>query len=516
LAVASPPLGAAGEEPSPLSLFAARRLSLAAAPQAARVAAVEADAVIFAGAPVWALDWRPAGDGEEACDWLAVGTSAAAAPPPLLGRAASGPGALQLWRVERPSSAPAAVGGRSKKRGRIDEPPTAPPASLALLLSHDRGCCWDVAWWPGTAPLTAGGARLGLLATAFGDGTIAVTALQRPAGGAGAPLAAALLQPAWRGAAAAAPAGGPLAWTLAWQLSAPHSRLAVRLPAQPSRPRVVSNATCRQAGSTDGRVFLWDLSGADARAQDAPPEPPHVVLLGAPPLPLRALAWAPAALGAPPAAILAAAGGEGGVCGWDARSPGVPAWRSRTAHSFIYRLAWRARPRGLLAASEAGLLLRCAPERLVAAHHLAVPLRASSSGTALWGLALEGGGRAAVCGADGDVTVTSRLGARGGARGARVAALRVAQPAGAGGGEAPPPPVALLLEGAAPRAVDLPEKDEDADSAPLPCHAREQAMHRVAWAPAAGRDSMLVAGGQAGLLRLLVVRLAEDETEDED
>jgi hypothetical protein len=47
---------------SPLALFGSLPLARGEAP-------VEADTVCFAGAPVWALDWRPSSAGEDASSW---------------------------------------------------------------------------------------------------------------------------------------------------------------------------------------------------------------------------------------------------------------------------------------------------------------------------------------------------------------------------------------------------------------------------------------------------------------
>jgi len=192
------------------------------------VAAVEADAALCAGAPVWALAWRPQAEAAEADDWLAVATGGGGARE-VLGRPQAGAGALQLWRVPR-ARAPAAAAPPPKRSrtsgqgaGAAEAAEAPPPAQMALLLSHAHGCGWDAAWWPGPAPPAAAAGGLGLLAAAFGDGSVCILSLPRPAAAA----AAAALRPAWRGAA-----GGPsdaLAWTLAWQPGAPHSRLAVRI-----------------------------------------------------------------------------------------------------------------------------------------------------------------------------------------------------------------------------------------------------------------------------------------------
>jgi hypothetical protein len=533
----SPPLalpGTAGA--TPLRLFASAAVPLAKA-GGGPLARPAADAACFVGAPVWALDWCPRASGSRD-DFLALGTHAAGAGAQTLGRAASGPAALQLWRVPRPpSSAAAAQAPPAKKpRGRppkaarttaADADDASPSASdeeegdassalpsLSLLLTHGGACAWDVKWRP-AAPASATSASLGLLAAALGDGDVVVTAVPRPA--AGAKAAATALRPAWRGRGgpACARAGG-LPWTLDWHPSAPHAKLI--------------------AGTTDGRVLLFDLTGcADAASSTGPdaalPQPPLLQLLPAagPPLAVRSVCWAPAALGPACAALLLSAGDDGSFTVWDARSPEAPAWRGRGAQSLLLSAAWTAKPRAFVASADGGRVLITggvlgrAPEALrdvtLRPGGQSV-LRASPTGAAVWGLhAIDD--VLAYCNADGELVATQLwLPQNGRAKPHRVVlasqtadAARPGDSTAAGGAStaaAAAAPVTLRLRSA--RA----EEDQVAgdaegdlnnfviDALTMP---RQQALHRCRWAHGNDRTRGLATAGAAGVLRIVHVTL---------
>jgi hypothetical protein len=434
---------------APLRLFEALTVPLSAAAAAPpgkplpekRVAAPTADAACFLGGAVWALDWCPSRAGadddndeaeeeeeeEEGEEFLLLGTHAGGAPPSVLGRATPGPAALQLWRVPPPAAAaaaaaaaPAAKQARTAARAHAGSGAGAAAAgealpSLALLLSHAGGAAWDVKWRPGGAP--ASSACLGLAAAALADGTVAVVAVPHPDAlaaeeeeedaadmhidappSAPPPRATALaLRPAWRGAAGAgASRAGGLPWTLEWHPQAPHARLL--------------------AGCTDGRCVIWDLSGlhAHAHAHGAsgaaalpPPAPPLQQLLCDAPHAVRAVCWAPAALGPRCASLLAATGDDGVLSVWDSRggaAAAAPCWRGRGAQSFLLSAAWLPSPRCMLATSEHGRLLvsngvlgHAAAATLSATERARAgsltQLRASNTGTAVWGMDAHAGAR---------------------------------------------------------------------------------------------------------------------------
>ena len=514
---------------SPLRLFAAAAVPLAKA-GGGPLARPAADSACFVGAAVWALDWCPRAPG---CrdDYLALGTHAAGAGAQTLGRAASGPAALQLWRVPRPPSSAAAQPPPAKKpRGR---PPKAARATaggaddaspsgsddeggdasssnlpaLSLLLTHGGACAWDVKWRPAAAA-AATSASLGLLAAALGDGDVVVAAVPRPA--AGAKATAAALRPAWRGRGgpACARAGG-LPWTLDWHPSAPHARLL--------------------AGTTDGRVLLFDLTGcvdeAAGRPDAALPQPPLLQLLPAagPPLAVRSVCWAPAALGPACAALLLSAGDDGSFTVWDARSPEAPAWRGRGAQSLLLSAAWTASPRAFVASADAGRVLITsgvlgrAPEALRDATLRPggqSVLRASPTGAAVWGLHAAGD-VVAYCNADGELVAAELWLPQNG----RVKAKRVVlasqtadapRGGGAGGAAAAAAPVTLRLRGAQAEEDQVAGDAEGAlndfviDAVTLP---RQQALHRCRWATGSDRTRGLATAGAAGVLRILHVTL---------
>ena len=461
-----------------------------------------ADAACFVGGAVWALDWCPRAPGARD-DYLALGTHAAGAGAQTLGRAASGPAALQLWRVPHPSSATA-----SEKGGATSALP-----ALSLLLTHGSACAWDVKWRPAAAA-SATSASLGLLAAALGDGDVVVAAVPRPA--AGAKATAAALRPAWRGRGGPACArSGGLPWTLDWHPSAPHARLL--------------------AGTTDGRVLLFDLTGcvdeAAGRPDAALPQPPLLQLLPAagPPLAVRSVCWAPAALSPACAALLLSAGDDGSLTVWDARSPAAPLWRGRGAQSLLLSAAWTATPRAFVASADTGRVLVTngvlghAPEALGDATlrpGAQSVLRGSPTGAAVWGMhAIDD--VIAYCNADGELVAAELwVPQYGRVKGTRVAlatqtadAPRSGSATAAGGAAASAAgTVTLRLRGARAEEVQA-EGDAEGelnatvlDAVTLP---RQQALHRCRWAHGSDRTRGLATAGAAGVLRILHVTLGE-------
>ena len=263
-----------------------------------------ADTLLFAGAPVWCLDWCPWPRGraappapEAAAELLALSTHHKGIPRTRVGAALRGPGALQLWAVPHgaPSPAAAAEGGSSGGGGG-ENAAAALPRCLALLR-HGGKLAWDVRWCPDPSALLAGGAAAlagggggssggrteqgqqqqlelsGLLAAVLGDGSVHVYAVpsaahltaiaaqhaqrrqqQQPEGDGGEGSAAAAA------AAAACPVldlepfaalrpdqmDGSLASCCRWWPAPPHDKLVV--------------------GCWDGHVAVWQLPVAGAAA----------------------------------------------------------------------------------------------------------------------------------------------------------------------------------------------------------------------------------------------------------
>lgn len=229
------------------------------------------DSVLFAGGPVWSVDWCPL-LGAAAADTPAAAAPAAAAGPlqtvetlavashPRTARrnpvnvAQQGPGVVQLWGV--PSSAECSLipGGLPK---------------LLALLWHEGRLAWDVKWCPDpshfiqtssnntAATITSsstnsscsqrGGGNVplqGLLAAALANGDVVVWGV--PTAGyllqqqqqAGVKVLSLQLPYVWHMQSAAV--GGSLSSCCSWLPSAPHDKLLV--------------------GYWDGNVVIWQLS----------------------------------------------------------------------------------------------------------------------------------------------------------------------------------------------------------------------------------------------------------------
>ena len=454
-------LPGAAQPASPLALFSCVSVVAAAPPHGApapkgggvRCAEPLSDVAAFVGASSWALAWRPrrsGGGGSGGCEWLAVGTHAASSPATRLGAPAPGPGAVQLWRVpsdasdaagsgddddadEAASPPPAKKprGGRAKAAQPLASAPAADDAassalpSLALLLCHTRGCVWDLKWHVPPHSQQPASPSLGLLAAAFGDGTVAVFTPKPPArgGGGGGGARCYRLAPSFVGSVA--PGGAGVATSVAW-----------------SGPRLA-------AATTDGRVLVWDLSGAEpanCSSSVVPPQPAHLQLFTGTARPLRSVCWCPpdASSADGSSSLVASVGHDGVLFVWDALGggasagapaelPGMPSWRGRGASSFATCVAWARTGFGgaavaatsLLCATEIGKLIVHPTSSHGGATHAAAKglqshvFRMSRTASCVWCVShLErssaaaggSGAAAAMCGADGELWVATRVG----------------------------------------------------------------------------------------------------------
>ncbi|KAJ2782416.1 hypothetical protein H4R18_002286 [Coemansia javaensis] len=145
---------AAGAPLGPPLAVGARR-ACALAPQARGWAA-------NVGEHVTCIDWAPdPPGGGGGGDYIAVGGLGPGSAAPgaalglVVGRRQAGPGAIQIWRLDD--------GG----------------LRLALALVHGSGRCVAAKWCP-LGPREAGGGAVGVLAAAFGDGSLRVGAVPDP------------------------------------------------------------------------------------------------------------------------------------------------------------------------------------------------------------------------------------------------------------------------------------------------------------------------------------------------
>eukprot|EP00850_Spirogloea_muscicola_P023381 SM000352S13429 [mRNA] locus=s352:4947:9012:- [translate_table: standard] len=190
-------------------------------------AAAAGDVVLFAGGPVWALDWCPLPPHLTVGPWqyLAVGCHSAREPHHLVGQPAHGPGLIQIWAVSLAAGVPAAAqppappmasasgkqrgslplatgrgrgrrggggsgGGRGQAAAVLAPPQAEPPvgrsgdggdgggratpqARLAFAIAHSGQLVRDARWKP-LSPSAQAAASLGLLAVALGDGAVHV------------------------------------------------------------------------------------------------------------------------------------------------------------------------------------------------------------------------------------------------------------------------------------------------------------------------------------------------------
>ncbi|XP_070705564.1 general transcription factor 3C polypeptide 2 [Pempheris klunzingeri] len=141
-----------------------------------RLAAVPAhperwDMMLYAGGPLWAMEWCPTPDGAPASQFLALACHRGMDDQHYVNRMYAGPGLVQLWDV-----------GKLECDSRPDSQPT-----LAYGLAQDKGFIWSLKWCPAggweppscdrKAPFLP---RLGLLAVATSTGVVTIYSLPHP------------------------------------------------------------------------------------------------------------------------------------------------------------------------------------------------------------------------------------------------------------------------------------------------------------------------------------------------
>ncbi|XP_030628070.1 general transcription factor 3C polypeptide 2 [Chanos chanos] len=129
------------------------------------------DTLFFVGGPVWSVEWCPCPDGALGRQYVALYCNRGMDDRHKINVVYSEPALLQLWDLgdlqhnNRPSSSPC----------------------LAYAVAQDEGSIWNMKWCPAGSwelPTTSRKephmARLGLLATAFSNGTISIFSLPHP------------------------------------------------------------------------------------------------------------------------------------------------------------------------------------------------------------------------------------------------------------------------------------------------------------------------------------------------
>ncbi|XP_028996592.1 general transcription factor 3C polypeptide 2 isoform X2 [Betta splendens] len=130
------------------------------------------DGLLFAGGPVWAMEWCPTPDGVAASQFIALSCHRGMDERHHVNRTYTGPGLVQLWDV-----------GRLEYNARPQSQP-----SLAYALAQDKGFIWQLKWCPagGWEPPTSARKapllpRLGLLAVATSSSVVTIYSLPHPA-----------------------------------------------------------------------------------------------------------------------------------------------------------------------------------------------------------------------------------------------------------------------------------------------------------------------------------------------
>ncbi|XP_062858056.1 general transcription factor 3C polypeptide 2 isoform X2 [Trichomycterus rosablanca] len=128
------------------------------------------DSLFFAGGPVWAMEWCPCPEGAAHKQYAALYCNRNMDDRHKMNILYAEHALLQLWDLGRLP---------------MNKPSSSP--RLAYALAVDDGCIWNIKWCPSGAwelPTTERKAqhmpRLGLIATAFSNGTIAVYSLPHP------------------------------------------------------------------------------------------------------------------------------------------------------------------------------------------------------------------------------------------------------------------------------------------------------------------------------------------------
>ncbi|XP_071323756.1 general transcription factor 3C polypeptide 2 isoform X2 [Trachinotus anak] len=129
------------------------------------------DMVLYAGGPVWAMEWCPTPEGAPATQYIAVACHRGMDDHHYVNKTYSGPGLVQLWDV-----------GKLEYNNRPDSQPV-----LAYGLAQDKGFIWQLKWCPaGGWELPSCGRkapflpRLGLLAVATSTGVVTIYSLPHP------------------------------------------------------------------------------------------------------------------------------------------------------------------------------------------------------------------------------------------------------------------------------------------------------------------------------------------------
>ncbi|XP_073348340.1 general transcription factor 3C polypeptide 2 [Pagrus major] len=129
------------------------------------------DMVLYAGGPVWALEWCPTPDGAPASQYIALACHRGMDDQHYVNKTYSGPGLVQLWDISK-----------LEYNSRPDSQP-----ALAYGLAQDKGFIWHLKWCPagGWEPPSCGRKepflpRLGLLAVATSNSVVTIYSLPHP------------------------------------------------------------------------------------------------------------------------------------------------------------------------------------------------------------------------------------------------------------------------------------------------------------------------------------------------
>ncbi|XP_062415644.1 general transcription factor 3C polypeptide 2 isoform X2 [Pungitius pungitius] len=264
------------------------------------------DTLLYAGGPVWALEWCPTPDGAPASQYVALSCHRGMDDRHCVDRTHSGKGLVQLWEL-----------------GRLEYncSPERQPA-LAYGLSQDKGFIWLLKWCPAggwelptcgrKAPFLP---RLGLLAVATSTGVVTVYSLPHPDAlhaGRRPTEAASEELPIYQ-------AEGVLTLKLG-SLNAPRQQRSGQVLSMDWLPQKPHNVLA--VGFYDGVVGLWDLSTKSAllrlRESESLTLLPYRCLM-AHDHSVRALAFCPAS-----SSLLITAGDDRYVKKWDLRRPHQP------------------------------------------------------------------------------------------------------------------------------------------------------------------------------------------------
>ncbi|XP_029318672.1 general transcription factor 3C polypeptide 2 isoform X2 [Cottoperca gobio] len=129
------------------------------------------DMLLYAGGPVWALEWCPTPDGAPASQYIALACHRGMDDQHYVNKMYSGPALVQLWDL-----------GSLEYNSRPDSQP-----ALSYGLAQDKGFIWHLKWCPaGGWELPSCGRkapflpRLGLLAVATSTGSVTIYSLPHP------------------------------------------------------------------------------------------------------------------------------------------------------------------------------------------------------------------------------------------------------------------------------------------------------------------------------------------------